>query len=109
MGSAKTGTNHPRHAHPRPAEHGAFARIDRPSPGEPKAAGQRVAAVRRPRRAHPASTTWRSGTGRVARVHYPATIITVLGDDRYRVHYEGYGNEWDEDIALNRILRKGGQ
>jgi hypothetical protein len=39
---------------------------------------------------------------------YPATIVNVLGDDRYRVHYEGYGNEWDEDIALSRIQRKGG-
>jgi len=39
---------------------------------------------------------------------YPATIITALGDDRYRVHYEGYGNEWDEDINMNRIQRKGG-
>jgi hypothetical protein len=24
---------------------------------------------------------------------YTATIVNVLGDDRYRVHYEGYGNE----------------
>jgi hypothetical protein len=40
---------------------------------------------------------------------YPATIIGVLGDDRYRVHYEGYGNEWDEDVGLNRIQRKGGR
>jgi len=39
---------------------------------------------------------------------YTATIVSVLGDDRYRVHYEGYGNEWDEDIALSRIQRKGG-
>jgi hypothetical protein len=39
---------------------------------------------------------------------YTASVITVLGDDRYRVHYEGYGSEWDEDIPLSRILRKGG-
>jgi hypothetical protein len=38
---------------------------------------------------------------------YPATIMGVLGDDRYRVHYEGYGSEWDEDVGLNRIQRKG--
>jgi hypothetical protein len=37
---------------------------------------------------------------------YPAAIIAVLGDDRYRVHYEGYGDEWDESIGLNRIQRK---
>jgi hypothetical protein len=39
---------------------------------------------------------------------YPATIINVLGDDRYRVHYDNYGNEWDEDIGLYRIQRKVG-
>jgi len=38
---------------------------------------------------------------------YPATIVTVLGDDRYRVNYESYGSEWDEDIDLGRIHRKG--
>jgi hypothetical protein len=38
---------------------------------------------------------------------YPATIVTVLGDDRYRVHYESYGSEWDEDIDFGRIQRKG--
>ena len=48
---------------------------------------------------------------------YPASIIAVLGDDRYRVHYESYGDEWDEDIpdephptkadaALARMLRR---
>jgi hypothetical protein len=40
---------------------------------------------------------------------YPATIIAVLGDDRYRVHYESYGDEWDEDIPMSRIQRKRGQ
>jgi hypothetical protein len=39
---------------------------------------------------------------------YPATIINVLGDDRYRVHYDNFGNEWDEDIGLYRIQRKMG-
>ena len=39
---------------------------------------------------------------------YPATIIAVLGDDRYRVHYESYGDEWDEDIPMSRIQRKRG-
>src|SRR4051794_14747182 len=39
---------------------------------------------------------------------YTATVLSVLGDDRYRVHYEGYGSEWDEEIALSRIQRKGG-
>ena len=39
---------------------------------------------------------------------YPASIVAVLGDDRYRVHYEGYGDEWDEDIPMSRIQRKRG-
>lgn len=38
---------------------------------------------------------------------YPATVMNVLGDDRYRVHYEGYGSEWDEDVPLSRIQRRG--
>jgi hypothetical protein len=37
---------------------------------------------------------------------YPAAITSVLDSDRYRVHYEGYGDEWDETIGLNRIQRK---
>lgn len=37
---------------------------------------------------------------------YPATIVAILGDDRYRVHYESYGDEWDEDIPMSRIQRK---
>jgi hypothetical protein len=37
---------------------------------------------------------------------YSAKITTVLGGDRYRVHYEGYGDEWDENIGLNRLQRK---
>jgi hypothetical protein len=37
---------------------------------------------------------------------YPATIVSVMGDDRYRVHYESYGSEWDEDVDLGRIQRK---
>ncbi len=39
---------------------------------------------------------------------YSATVINAVGDDRYRVHYDNYGNEWDEDIGLNRIQRKVG-
>jgi hypothetical protein len=37
---------------------------------------------------------------------YPATILDTAGDDRYRIHYEGYGNEWDETIGPQRIQRK---
>ena len=34
---------------------------------------------------------------------YSATIIGVLGPERYRVHYEGYGNEFDENIGRDRV------
>lgn len=37
---------------------------------------------------------------------YNATIVEVLGSERYRVRYDGYGNEWDEDIGLDRIRRQ---
>jgi hypothetical protein len=37
---------------------------------------------------------------------YLATILEVLGPDRYRVHYDGFGNEWDENVGLNRLQRK---
>ena len=35
--------------------------------------------------------------------YYPAQIVDVVGKERYRVHYEGYGSEWDENVSLNRI------
>jgi hypothetical protein len=35
---------------------------------------------------------------------YSATIVTVLPGERYRVHYEGFGSEWDETIEGARIL-----
>lgn len=39
------------------------------------------------------------------RVVYNATIVEVLGSERYRVRYEGYGSEWDEEIGLDRVRR----
>lgn len=35
--------------------------------------------------------------------YYPAVIIGVVGPERYRIHYEGYGNEWDENVGRDRI------
>ncbi|MBI5536191.1 MAG: hypothetical protein HY898_25945 [Deltaproteobacteria bacterium] len=35
---------------------------------------------------------------------YAATVVSVLGGERYRVHYEGFGPEWDETIDGSRIL-----
>lgn len=37
---------------------------------------------------------------------YPATILAVLGGERYRVHYDGYDSNWDEDVEFSRIQRK---
>jgi hypothetical protein len=34
---------------------------------------------------------------------YPAVITGIVGQERYRVHYEGYGPEWDETVGLSRI------
>jgi len=37
---------------------------------------------------------------------YPAVITGIVGQERYRIHYEGYGNEWDEIVGLSRIQPK---
>lgn len=37
---------------------------------------------------------------------YPATVIGIIGQERYRVHYDGYGPEWDETIGRDRIQQK---
>ena len=37
---------------------------------------------------------------------YAAQIIEVVGKERYRVHYEGYGPEWDENVGLSRVQPK---
>jgi hypothetical protein len=37
---------------------------------------------------------------------YNAQIIEVVGKERYRVHYEGYGSEWDENVGLSRMQPK---
>lgn len=37
---------------------------------------------------------------------YPATVIGIVGQERYRVHYDGYGSEWDETIGRERIQQK---
>lgn len=35
---------------------------------------------------------------------YSATIVEVLPGERYRVHYDGFGPEWDETIDQPRIV-----
>lgn len=34
---------------------------------------------------------------------YSAQITAIVGREKYRIHYEGYGNEWDENVGLDRI------
>lgn len=38
--------------------------------------------------------------------YYPAVVVGVVGPERYRIHYEGYGNEWDENVGAERIKVK---
>ncbi len=38
--------------------------------------------------------------------YYPAVIMLVLGSERYRVHYEGYDANWEENVDGTRIQRK---
>jgi hypothetical protein len=37
---------------------------------------------------------------------YPAMVTAIVGQERYRIHYEGYGTEWDEIVGLSRIQPK---
>jgi hypothetical protein len=37
---------------------------------------------------------------------YPAFIAGIVGPERYRIHYDGYGPEWDETVGLSRIQPK---
>jgi len=34
---------------------------------------------------------------------YPALVVGIVGQERYRIHFEGYGDEWDDTVGLNRI------
>ncbi len=37
---------------------------------------------------------------------YPAMITGIVGQEKYRVTYDGYGHEWDEIVGLSRIQPK---
>lgn len=37
---------------------------------------------------------------------YAATITGIVGQEQYRVRYDGYGQEWDEIVGLSRIQPK---
>jgi len=34
---------------------------------------------------------------------YPAVVLTVEGPARYRIHYDGYDQIWDENVNATRI------
>jgi len=34
---------------------------------------------------------------------YDAVVVGVVGPERYRVHFKGYGREWDENVGRDRI------
>jgi len=38
--------------------------------------------------------------------YYPAQIIDVVGKEHYRVHFDGYGKEWDLNVRLAKIQPK---
>jgi hypothetical protein len=38
--------------------------------------------------------------------YYPAQIIEIIGKEQYRVTYEGYGPEFDENVGLSRVQPK---
>lgn len=35
---------------------------------------------------------------------YNATVQAVLAADRFLIHYDGYGSEWDETVSIDRIV-----
>lgn len=37
---------------------------------------------------------------------YAAHVVEIVGKEQYRVHYEGYGPEWDENVGLSRVQAK---
>ena len=52
------------------------------------------------------TNTYKVGDGVRVEWHgrwYPATIVEIMGREQYRVHYQGYGPEWDENVGLARI------
>jgi len=34
---------------------------------------------------------------------YPAYVVDVRGTARYRVHFDGYDERWDEEVGVDRI------
>lgn len=38
---------------------------------------------------------------------YAATVLGTTSDGKTRIHYDGYGDEWDEDVTEDRISNEG--
>lgn len=38
--------------------------------------------------------------------YYEATVLSTTPDGLTRIHYEGYGPEWDEDVGEERIRER---
>lgn len=34
---------------------------------------------------------------------YMSTVLSIVGQERYRIRYDGYGPEWDETVGIARI------
>ncbi|HEX7603457.1 MAG TPA: hypothetical protein VF316_17680 [Polyangiaceae bacterium] len=43
------------------------------------------------------TVTWKSS-------NYPATVLAVLPNEQYKIHYTGYASSWDETIGLDRVV-----
>ena len=59
--------------------------------------------------ASPPPTPYRQGDRVRVEWHgsvYGATVVSVADPDHYRVHYDGYGAEWDETVPIARIQRR---
>lgn len=41
--------------------------------------------------------------------YYPATILSAQGSGQYMIHYDGYGDEWNEVVGEDRIRERGAE
>ena len=37
---------------------------------------------------------------------YPSTVLAVLPEDKYKIHYDGWSSSWDEVVPVKRIKSK---
>lgn len=44
------------------------------------------------------TVTWKNS-------NYPATVLAVLPNEQYKIHYTGYASSWDETIGLDRVVK----